>query len=85
MRIGVAVKRHRCSTGVFDPRLDDRTLTFGGTAAGAVDVQTGSVWDIFGRAVTGPLEGRSLNMVISIESFWFDWAAFHPETRIFTG
>jgi hypothetical protein len=70
------------STGVFDPRVDDRTLTFRGTPAGAVDDQTGTTWDIFGRAVSGALEGRSLAMVISIESFWFDWAAFHPETRI---
>ena len=71
------------ATGVFDPRLDGRTLTFRGTAAGAVDDQTGSTWDIFGRAVSGPLEGSSLDMVISIESFWFDWAAFHPDTRIY--
>ncbi len=63
------------ATGVFDPRLDGRTLTFRGTAAGAVDDQTGSTWDIFGRAVSGPLEGRSLDMVISVESFWFDWGA----------
>jgi Protein of unknown function (DUF3179) len=70
------------STGVFDPRLEDRTLTFDGTDAGPVDDETGSLWDIFGRAVSGPLQGRSLNMVISIESFWFDWAAFHPDTRI---
>ncbi|MGH2571982.1 MAG: DUF3179 domain-containing protein [Actinomycetota bacterium] len=71
------------STGVFDPRLEGRTLTFRGTPAGIVDAETDSVWDIFGRAVSGPLEGRSLDMVISIESFWFDWAAFHPETRIY--
>jgi hypothetical protein len=71
------------STGVFDRRQEGRTLSFRGTAAGVVDAQTGSTWDIFGRAVGGPLEGRSLDMVISIESFWFDWAAFHPETRIY--
>jgi hypothetical protein len=79
----ISQSRRVGSTGVFDPRLDDRTLTFRGTAAGVVDEQTGSTWDIFGRAMGGPLEGRSLNMVISIESFWFDWAAFHPDTRIY--
>ncbi|HEV8420091.1 MAG TPA: DUF3179 domain-containing protein [Actinomycetota bacterium] len=71
------------STGVFYRRLDGRLLMFHGTAGGISDEQTGSTWDIFGRAVGGPLEGRSLNMVISIESFWFDWAAFHPHTRIY--
>jgi hypothetical protein len=82
-RATISQSRGVGSTGVFDRRLDDRTLTFRGKAAGVVDEQTGSTWDIFGRAVDGPLEGRSLNMVISIESFWFDWAAFHPDTRIY--
>jgi hypothetical protein len=78
----ISESRRVGSTGVFDPRLDDNTLTFAGTPAGPVDDQTGSTWDIFGRAVSGPLEGRSLDMVLSIESFWFDWAAFHPDTKI---
>jgi len=52
-------------------------------AGGFVDEQTGSRWDITGRAVSGPLEGRRLDRVIAIDSFWFDWAAFHPDTRIF--
>jgi hypothetical protein len=71
------------ATGVFDPSLDGRTFTFRATASEIVDEQTGSRWDIFGRAVEGPLAGKQLNRVVSIESFWFDWAAFHPDTAIF--
>jgi hypothetical protein len=71
------------STGVFDPELDGRDLIFTATAGGIVDEQTGSRWDILGRAVSGPLFGRHLNHVVSIESFWFNWAAFFPSTRIF--
>jgi hypothetical protein len=71
------------ATGVFDPRLDGRTLTFQARVAGIFDEQTGSRWDLFGRAVAGPLVGQQLDRVISIESFWFDWAAFHPDTGIF--
>lgn len=71
------------ATGVFDRQLEGRELSFRTTRDGIVDHQTGSVWDIFGRAVSGPLTGRQLNKVISTESFWFDWAAFHPETRVF--
>jgi hypothetical protein len=82
-RATISQSRGVGSTGAFDRRQEGRTLSFRGTAAGALDDQTGSAWDIFGRAVSGPLEGRSLNMVISIESFWFDWAAFHPDTRIY--
>jgi hypothetical protein len=68
---------------VFDRRLGGRLLSFQASSTGIVDDQTGSRWDIFGRAVAGPLQGQSLNRVISIESFWFDWAAFHPDTRIY--
>jgi hypothetical protein len=50
--------------------------------AGIVDRETGSVWSILGRAVSGPLEGEQLVPELAIDSFWFDWAAFHPETRI---
>jgi hypothetical protein len=71
------------ATGVFDPRLDGRTLTFRVSPSGIVDGRTGSRWDIFGRAVAGPLAGKQLDRVVSIESFWFDWAAFHPDTAIF--
>ena len=73
------------ATGVFDARLDGRELTFETTPEGVRDRQTESTWDIFGRAVDGPLTGRSLSRVVAIESFWFDWAAFFPETRIFRG
>ncbi len=79
----IADSRDVGATGVFSPRLGDRTLTFSASDGGIVDAETGSTWDIFGRATAGPLAGRALDRVVSIESFWFDWAAFHPETRIF--
>lgn len=62
--------------------LDDRVLEFEVTAAGIVDRQTGSRWDILGKATSGPLAGSKLTQAVAIESFWFDWAAFHPDTRI---
>jgi hypothetical protein len=79
----IADSRDVGSTGVFDPRVGGRTLTFHATAGGIVDEQTGSTWDIFGRAASGPLAGEELRPIISTETFWFDWAAFHPDTRIF--
>jgi hypothetical protein len=71
------------ATGVFRPRADGRALEFRATPDGIVDDQTGSTWDIFGRAVSGPLVGGELERVVSIESFWFDWAAFFPGTEVF--
>lgn len=67
----------------YVPTLDGRTLTFVATGEGIRDEQTGSTWDITGHAVAGELAGEELVPAIAIESFWFDWAAFHPDTRIF--
>jgi hypothetical protein len=67
----------------YRPKVDGRGLTFQAGPKGIVDRETGSVWTILGRAVAGPLEGEELLPELAIDSFWFDWAAFHPETRIF--
>jgi hypothetical protein len=49
------------------------------------DEQTGGTWDQFGRAVVGPLAGTRLAQATAMDSFWFDWAAFHPDTAIWGG
>jgi Protein of unknown function (DUF3179) len=66
----------------YRPEVDGRPLTFEVGRSGIVDRETWSVWSILGRAVSGPLEGEQLVPELAIDSFWFDWAAFHPETRI---
>ncbi len=45
--------------------------------------ETGSEWNVLGEAVAGELEGSRLEPVVSIDHFWFSWAAFRPETRIY--
>jgi hypothetical protein len=70
------------ATGTFHRIIDGRMLEFEATEAGIMDLQTGSSWDILGRATAGPLAGKELAEVLAIESFWFDWAAFHPHTKI---
>ncbi|MEX2459458.1 MAG: DUF3179 domain-containing (seleno)protein, partial [Actinomycetota bacterium] len=57
-------------------------LTFRATPGGPIDRQTGSSWNLFGEAVSGPLRGARLRRAPAIESFWFMWAAFHPDTAI---
>lgn len=79
----VAAGRLVAATGAFDPVLGERHMDF--TPADAdtfVDAQTGSTWDILGRAVAGPLAGQSLRPVPHLDTFWFAWAAFHPDTRL---
>jgi hypothetical protein len=63
--------------------LDDQTLTFEFSDGKFLDEQTGSEWNILGQAVTGELKGRQLLQVVSINHFWFSWAAFRPETKVY--
>ena len=75
------------STGVFSAVVDADTLTFvrsGGEDAPITDVETGSTWDITGRAIDGPLAGTTLEPIPHGDHFWFAWAAFVPETSIWT-
>ncbi len=47
------------------------------------DEQTGSVWNVLGQAVAGELAGQQLDPVVKVDHFWFSWAAFRPDTRIY--
>ena len=71
------------ATGAFSPQLDGRQLTFKATGPDFVDSETGSRWNILGRAVSGPLAGGRLDPIVHGDDFWFAWAAFMPATRIY--
>lgn len=47
------------------------------------DKETGSHWDIAGRAVDGDLKGWTLEWLDGIQVKWFAWAAEHPRTTIY--
>ena len=78
----VAGGRDVGATGVFAPVVDGRRLTFTRADDGFVDEQTGTKWDILGRAVTGPLRGAALEPYPHVDTFWFAWAAFLPDTQV---
>ncbi|MEW6029670.1 MAG: DUF3179 domain-containing protein [Chloroflexota bacterium] len=63
--------------------LDGATLDFEFKDGMIFDRQTGSEWNIFGIAIAGELQGEQLAPVVSINHFWFSWAAFRPDTRIY--
>ena len=48
------------------------------------DQQTGSVWNLDGLAVSGPLAGERLRPIPTFTSFWFAWASFNPGTELFS-
>lgn len=66
----------------YRPLVDGRVLRFEARDGRIVDTETRSTWDILGRAVSGPLRGRTLEPVVSANHFWFAWVVFKPETRI---
>jgi len=71
------------ASGVFSPELEGRRLTFKAAGSDFVDAETGSTWNLLGKAVAGPLAGRQLQPIAHGDDFWFEWAAFKPATRIY--
>jgi hypothetical protein len=67
---------------VFAPRLDGRTLQFTPAGDGTFRDQSGTTWDLTGRALRGPLRGRRLTPLRHDEQFWFALAAFVPHARL---
>ncbi len=71
------------ANGVFVRQLNGQMLTFALADGQIRDEQTNSVWNIFGEAVAGELAGEMLTAVVKVDHFWFSWAAFRPDTRIY--
>lgn len=72
----------------FDRQLGGQILTFyaddiSPESAPFKDKETGSRWTLAGRAVDGPLRGKELNWVNSIQCRWYAWSAEYPETLLY--
>jgi len=68
---------------VFSRTLDDRTveLVIAGTAV--VDKETGTVWDpVRGDALSGQLQGTTLDILPGFTSFVRDYWTFWPDGRV---
>ncbi len=71
------------ATGVFDRRLEGRTLDFEAADGGVFrDRQTGSEWNLLGQSESGKMKGRQLSPIPHGNHFWFAWAVFKPTTRV---
>jgi hypothetical protein len=72
------------AAGVFAPVVDGKTLKFNVDDDGRIlDTETKSQWNVLGRAVEGPLSGKQLESILNGNHFWFAWAVFKPETRVY--
>ncbi|RCU44515.1 DUF3179 domain-containing protein [Haloplanus salinus] len=77
-------------SGSVHRRVGEQVLTFRPAPDGpgetvARDDETGTYWTLSGEAVAGELAGRTLDRHPHWDDlFWFSWAAFRPDTRVFT-
>jgi hypothetical protein len=70
---------------LFDSSIDGQPLTFqyNITSNGFTDKNTGSLWNFEGRSTGGPLKGKELLRLAFDQGYWFEWVAFHPETKVY--
>ena len=82
----IAEGRDAGSVGVFDPHVDGRKLTFRVADDEIVDDQTGSTWNLLGKAPSRPLVGKGLlPLVHRAAQFWFSWVVSRPDTILYKG
>lgn len=78
--------REKQAAMAYYPATRSGFLTFQVRDGRITDVETGSRWEVDGRAVDGPLAGTRLEPVAeAYVAFWFAWATFQPEARLWTG
>lgn len=80
----IAESRDVGAAAVFSPQVEGKELHFEIRDGLITDRQTGSQWNLAGRATRGPLAGKKLQPVVHGSHFWFAWAAFEPQTRVFS-
>ena len=66
------------ATGVFF--TDGSVFRRDGTEL--VDEATGTTWNVLGEAVRGPRAGERLEPVTHLDTFWFAWSSYQPETAL---
>ncbi|MEO0563631.1 MAG: DUF3179 domain-containing (seleno)protein, partial [Chloroflexota bacterium] len=74
------------TAAVYSRVLEDETvLTFevNPDGDGFIDAETGSTWNVFGRATGGEFEGTQLRQIVASMHFWFAWNAFQPESELY--
>ncbi len=68
---------------LFSALVEGRRFTFSVRSGAIVDDQTGSVWNIFGEAISGEMKGMMLMPYNAYPYFWFAWAANYPHTVVY--
>ncbi len=76
------------SATAFETVMDGKPLTFladqvSPETAPFKDRETGTRWSLAGRGVDGPLRGKELTWLPSIQCSWPAWSGEYPETQLY--
>lgn len=66
------------TAAAFSRAVNGEVLTFTSQDGQVID-SNGTTWDLLGQSPTG----AQLSPVVAVNHFWFSWAAFKPETRVY--
>ena len=61
----------------------EQVLTFEYVDGRVRDKEAAGTWDITGKAIAGPMQGKQLKPIAHGDYFAFSWLAFKPQTEIF--
>ena len=70
------------TVGVFEPIAADRVLTLAADGEGFVDAETGTRWSVAGVGLSGELSGEHLSRIPHLDTFWFAWSTYHPDSDL---
>lgn len=79
----VTMETDTTSFHVYDRRVNASVLNFN-TCVGEnylIDQNSGSVWNMDGRCIDGPLKGQQLARLQAYNEFWHAWERFEPGTK----
>lgn len=79
----IASSRLIPAAAAYSAELDGEVLEFELKGNEITDRNTGSVWDVFGRALSGKLAGERLRQIDAGVHFAFAWLAFDPAAVVY--
>ena len=79
----IAASRDIGSATAFYDTVKDQSLDFRKLGEHFVDQQTGSIWDITGGCIDGPMKGQQLRPIPHSNHFAFAFLRFHPDAEIY--
>ncbi len=72
------------SATAYRREIDAQILSFVKVGDSFFDQETGSEWNLFGKAIQGPLAGKELENIDSGLHFAFAWLVFYPKSEIYS-